>query len=49
MVQELGMVSIQSVELIAALEEEFDVDIDQSEVAEIFTAKQAAEWIEPHL
>ena len=49
MVRELGMVSIQSVELIAALEEEFDVDIDPDEVAEIFTATEAADWIENHL
>ncbi|MBN1808522.1 MAG: acyl carrier protein [Planctomycetes bacterium] len=46
MVQELGMVSIQSVELIAALEEEFDIEIDQDEVADIFTVKEAAEWVE---
>jgi len=49
MVKDLGMVSVQSVELIAALEEEFDVEIDLDEVAEIFTTQEAAEWIENHL
>ena len=49
MVKELGMVSIQSVELVAALEEEFDVEIDFDEVAEIYTAREAAEWIEKQL
>jgi len=48
MVKELGMVSVQSVELIAALEEEFDIEIDLDEVAEIYTAKEAADWIEGH-
>ena len=48
-VKELGMESVQSVELIAALEEEFDIDIDQDEVADIFTLTEAADWIEKQL
>jgi len=49
LVNDLGMVSIQSVELVAALEEEFDIEIDQDEVADIMTAEDAAEWIEGQL
>ena len=48
-VRELGMESVQSVELIAALEEEFDIDIDQDEVGDIFTLAEAADWIEKQL
>lgn len=48
-VKDLGMESVQSVELIAALEEEFDIDIDQDEVADIFTLPEAADWIEKQL
>ena len=44
-VRDLGMESVQSVELIAAFEEEFDLDIEQDEAAEIFTLERAAEWL----
>ena len=42
-VRDLGMESIQSVELIAALEEEFEVEIDEDEVAENVTFGQAVD------
>ncbi len=45
-VRDLGMESVQSLELIAAFEEEFDIDIDESEVASIFTVEAAAKWID---
>ena len=45
-VRDLGMESVQSLELIAAFEEEFDIEIDESEVASIFTVEAAAKWID---
>lgn len=45
-VRDLGMESVQSLELIAAFEEEFDIDIDESEVAGIFTIEAASKWID---
>jgi len=45
-VRDLGMESVQSIELIAAFEEEFDLDIEQDEVASIFTVEGASAWIE---
>lgn len=42
-VRDLGMESIQSVELIAALEEEFGLEIDEDEVAENVTFGQAVD------
>lgn len=45
-VRDLGMESVQSIELIAALEEEFDIEIEQDEVAGVFTAEEASRWIE---
>lgn len=44
-VRDLGMESVQSIELIAAFEEEFDIEIEQDEVASIFTVDEAAVWI----
>ncbi len=44
-VRDLGMESVQSVELMAAFEEEFDLDIEQDEVTEIFTLEKAARWL----
>ena len=48
-VRDLGMESVQSLELIAAFEEEFDIEIDESEVASIFTVEAAAGWIEKEI
>lgn len=45
-VRDLGMESIQSVELIAALEEEFDCEIDVDEVADIDTFGKAVKYME---
>ena len=45
-VKDLGMESVQSIELIAALEEEFDIEIEQDEVASIFTVEGASAWID---
>lgn len=44
-VRDLGMQSVQSVELVAAFEEEFDIDVEQNEVIDIFTLEKAAEWL----
>lgn len=48
-VKDLGMESVQSVELIAAFEEEFDIEIEQDEVASIFTLDKASEWMKEAL
>ena len=45
-VQDLGMESIQQVELLAALEEEFDVEIDEEETAQNVTVKMAIDYME---
>ena len=44
-VRDLGMESVQSIELIAAFEEEFDLDIEQDDLSEVFTLEKAAEWL----
>ena len=45
-VQDLGMESIQQVELLAALEEEFDVEIDEEETAQNVTVAMAVDYME---
>ena len=45
-INDLGMESIQSVELIAAFEEEFDIEIDSDNVSSIFTVGMSADWIQ---
>ncbi|MCX7805251.1 MAG: acyl carrier protein [Planctomycetota bacterium] len=45
-VRDLGMESIQSVELIAALEEEFGCEIDEDEVADNDTFGKAVAYME---
>ena len=45
-VRDLGMESVQSIELIAAFEEEFDIEIEQDDVASIFTVEGASAWID---
>ena len=45
-VRDLGMESIQQVELLAALEEEFDVEIDEEETAQNVTVGMAVEYME---
>ena len=44
-VRDLGMESVQSIELIAAFEEEFDLDIEQDDVLGILTLEKAADWL----
>ena len=45
-VRNLGMESIQQVELLAALEEEFDVEVDEEETAQNLTVGMAVAYME---
>jgi acyl carrier protein len=45
-VEDLGAESIQSVELIAALEEEFDIEMDDEAAMAVKTVGMAVEFIE---
>ena len=45
-VEDLGAESIQSVELVAAFEEEFDIDMDEEEALAVKTVGKAIEFIE---
>jgi acyl carrier protein len=45
-VEDLGAESIQSVELVAAFEEEFDIEMDDEEALEVKTVGKAIEFIE---
>lgn len=45
-VEDLGAESIQSVELVAAFEEEFDIEMDEEEALEVKTVGKAIEFIE---
>jgi len=44
-VEDLGAESIQSVELVAAFEEEFDVEMDEEDALEVKTVGKAIEFI----
>ena len=44
-VRDLGMESMQSIELIAAIEEEFDIEIDEDEVTDVITFEKSAAYI----
>lgn len=44
-VQDLHAESIQSIELVAAFEEEFDIDMDQDEALDVETVGGAVEFI----
>ena len=48
-VEDLGAESIQSVELVAAFEEEFDIEMDEEEALEVKTVAKAIEFIEKML
>lgn len=48
-VEDLGAESIQSVELVAAFEEEFDIEMDEEEALEVKTVGKAIEFIEKAL
>ena len=44
-VEDLGAESMQSVELIAAFEEEFDIEIDEDKAMDVKTVGRAVEFI----
>ena len=44
-VRDLGAESIQSIELVAAFEEEFDIDMDQDEALSVETVGDAVTYI----
>ena len=48
-VEDLGAESIQSVELVAAFEEEFDIEMDEEEALDVKTVGKAIEFIEKTL
>lgn len=48
-VEDLGAESIQSVELVAAFEEEFDIEMDEEDALEVKTVGKAVEYIGRHL
>ena len=48
-VKDLGAESIQSIELIAAFEEEFDIDMDEDAALQVRTAGKAVEFIKKAL
>ncbi|MFW5871014.1 MAG: acyl carrier protein [Verrucomicrobiota bacterium] len=45
-VQDLGAESIQSIELVAAFEEEFDIEMDEDEALSVKSVGDAAEFID---
>ena len=48
-VEDLGAESIQSVELVAAFEEEFDIDMDEEEALQVKKVADAVMFIERYL
>jgi len=48
-VEDLGAESIQSVELIAAFEEEFDIEMDDEDAMAVKTVGKAVEFIEKRI
>ena len=44
--EDLGAESIQSVELVASFEEEFDVDMDEDEALKVKSVKDAVSFID---
>ncbi len=48
-VKDLGAASIQSYEIVAAFEEEFDIEMDEDEALEVRTVAQAATFIDKTL
>ena len=47
-VEDLGADSLDTVELVMALEEEFETEIPDEEAEKITTVKEAVEYIEAH-
>jgi acyl carrier protein len=48
-VEDLGAESMQSVELIAAFEEEFDIEMDEEEALDVKTVGKAVDFIAGYL
>ena len=48
-VEDLGAESIQSIELVAAFEEEFDIDMDEEAALQVKSVGDAIQFIEKHL
>jgi len=48
-VEDLGAESIQSLELVAAFEEEFNIEIDEEKALEVKTVGKAVEFIKENL
>ncbi len=48
-VEDLGAESMQSVELIASFEEEFDIEMDEEGALDVKTVGKAVGFIEAHL
>ena len=48
-VEDLGAESIQSLELVAAFEEEFDIEMEEDAALQVQTVKGAVEFIKKHL
>jgi acyl carrier protein len=48
-VEDLGAESIQSVELVAGFEEEFDLDLDEEAALQVKSVGDAVAFIERHL
>ena len=46
---DLGAESIQSIELVAAFEEEFDIEMDEDAALQIMTVGAAVEFIHDHI
>jgi acyl carrier protein len=46
LVRDLGMESIQSIELIAALEEEFNTEIDADKIGDVLTVEKAIVYMQ---
>ena len=47
--RDLGMESLQSIELVAAIEEEFDIDMDEDAALQVQTVGNAIEFIAKYL
>ncbi len=48
-VEDLGAESVQSLELVAAFEEEFDIEMDEEKALEVKTVGKAVEFIKEYL
>ena len=48
-IKDLGAESIQSIELVAAFEEEFDIDMDEDAALQVKTVGSAVEFIQKTL